>query len=378
MAERVRVSKSSSQSSQSSGRLAFLDALRGIAALAVFLQHAVTAVTTHFLPFIDIGRFGVLLFFLCSGFIIPASLERHPSAGTFWINRFWRLYPLYWVSIAGAVGLAAIGHFALPAEFVAQPGIASAANATMVQFLFGMPDAIRVYWSLTYELIFYGLVTVLFRLGLLRRPELVTGALLLITVLLGFVLPLAGGLATEGFALILVMIATMFVGMVAHAAYTGARPRGAAFATAGVALLTVALLFIASNLREGIRLDRVIYAACTWGGAYLVFGLVLVAHRKPFPRALVALGSISYSIYLLHDLVIAAIPPQPTPLLSVASWLLVGIVIAAATYRWVELPGIALGRRMVRWRSRHARRTEGEIALLPLAAVPAAEASTAD
>ena len=54
------------------------------------------------------GQFGVVLFFLCSGFIIPASLERHGSLQGFWISRFFRLYPIYWVATLAALALVLI------------------------------------------------------------------------------------------------------------------------------------------------------------------------------------------------------------------------------------------------------------------------------
>ena len=40
------------------------------------------------------------VFFLVSGYIIPASLERKGSVRGFWVSRAFRLYPLYIVGIA--------------------------------------------------------------------------------------------------------------------------------------------------------------------------------------------------------------------------------------------------------------------------------------
>ena len=44
---------------------------------------------------IDLGKYGVLLFFLVSGYVIPMSLERHGSLRRFWIGRLFRIYPAY-------------------------------------------------------------------------------------------------------------------------------------------------------------------------------------------------------------------------------------------------------------------------------------------
>src|SRR5437762_8805346 len=99
------------------GRLTFLDALRGVAALAVVAQHlgerlwpAFGHVTTFYF---QAGQFGVVLFFLCSGFVIPASLERYDSLASFWIGRVCRLFPLYWFSLVVAVVLFALARFPL-------------------------------------------------------------------------------------------------------------------------------------------------------------------------------------------------------------------------------------------------------------------------
>src|SRR5690349_23920389 len=95
-------------------RLAWLDMLRGIAALCVVfdhlsyvvLQHARTLVYHWFNP----GDYGVFVFFLISGYIVPASLERKGSVRSFWVSRVFRLYPLYLLAVGIAVALF-LAHF---------------------------------------------------------------------------------------------------------------------------------------------------------------------------------------------------------------------------------------------------------------------------
>lgn len=72
---------------QTRRRLAWLDALRGIAALVVVSEHALEPlfpeaqlpVKAAFEP----GWYGVMVFFLVSGYIVPASLERRGSVRAF-------------------------------------------------------------------------------------------------------------------------------------------------------------------------------------------------------------------------------------------------------------------------------------------------------
>ncbi|MBO0809499.1 MAG: acyltransferase, partial [Actinobacteria bacterium] len=89
-------------------RLAWLDALRGFAALCVVFDHAGSVMFWHVravtYQWIDTGQYGVFVFFLVSGYIVPASLERKGSVRTFWVSRVFRLYPLYVLAlVAGLV-----------------------------------------------------------------------------------------------------------------------------------------------------------------------------------------------------------------------------------------------------------------------------------
>src|SRR4051794_2081867 len=80
----------------SGSRLAWLDAIRGVGASAVLLEHLLYRFLPGLRPYwFNLGMYGVLVFFLVSGYIIPASLEHRGDVRAFWIGRFFRLYPLY-------------------------------------------------------------------------------------------------------------------------------------------------------------------------------------------------------------------------------------------------------------------------------------------
>lgn len=89
----------------SSRRFLELDALRGLAVLAVILFHYSTRYDQLFghrqqpypLDF-KYGYFGVHLFFIISGFVIFMTLEKTASIRMFAFKRFARLYPAYWFS----------------------------------------------------------------------------------------------------------------------------------------------------------------------------------------------------------------------------------------------------------------------------------------
>src|SRR5215469_6079063 len=95
-------------------RLAWLDALRGVAALCVVADHGSGLVLWPGQAFasrwLDLGQYGVFVFFLVSGYIIPASLERKGSVRGFWISRTFRLYPLYLFAIAASAVAYKLGY----------------------------------------------------------------------------------------------------------------------------------------------------------------------------------------------------------------------------------------------------------------------------
>src|SRR3954462_4323901 len=122
-------------------RLAFIDTLRGIAVLAVLLQHALEVIVQHHPTgdyywafhdaigyYINFGRFGVVLFFFVSGFVIPFSFPNSAApVRDFAISRFFRLYPAYWTSlIVGLVTMQLLDSKIYPFGQIA-------ANVTMLQ-----------------------------------------------------------------------------------------------------------------------------------------------------------------------------------------------------------------------------------------------------
>src|ERR1700677_1632377 len=94
-------------------RLARVDAAPGTAALCVVFDHltysVLQPVRNTVYQWFDPGQYGVFVFFLVSGYIVPASLERKGSIRGFWVSRLFRLYPLYLVAVAAMIVLWAIG-----------------------------------------------------------------------------------------------------------------------------------------------------------------------------------------------------------------------------------------------------------------------------
>jgi peptidoglycan/LPS O-acetylase OafA/YrhL len=99
-----------------------------------------------------------------------------------------------------------------------------------------------------------------------------------------------------------------------------------------------------------------------WFGGYaLCLGLYLLRMRNL--RGLVALGTISYSVYLLHPIVLVVVPLPHLPLLTMIVGLAATLAVSWLSYRVIEKPTMDLGRRV-------ARRSRSRVA-----ATPAAEAA---
>jgi peptidoglycan/LPS O-acetylase OafA/YrhL len=397
----------SNASRTGAGRLEFLDAVRGVAALVVALQHTSEQVWTQVLgwshTYFRPGEFGVLAFFLCSGFIIPASLEKRGRLGEFWIGRIFRLWPLYLSALlAVTVGYLVFPGLDLPGE--SNPLAVFAANTTMAQVFTGYPILIGASWTLGYELVFYLLVSGLFALKVHRNSAALAttffaGALVLggtvpvflvthlsgpnATIVAGMILLVAAPalfvkdvptkmrvvaavtmvpavlmLANRPHAMYfsLILIGSMFVGTVMYRMTTGEVSPKVAW---GVFLGAMAAMTLAHGTYHIGYTEPVSGATPQWWteavtflGAYVFFGGMLMLRRKEFPRPFVYLGTISYSVYLMHAVVLILVPQIGSGVATFLLWNVVTLVAASLTYRFIERPAIQLGRRVVAIRRR--------------------------
>lgn len=394
-------------------RLEFLDALRGIAASMVVIEHVLELLYPRFAAFtlerFRFGEFGVVVFFLCSGFIIPASLERRGSLRDFWIGRFFRLYPMYWVTIAAVVFL----HFGVHRYRGLGPDYWShwlrntTINLSIVQDFTGQPLTLGQSWTLAYEMVFYITVSVLFIAGVHKRTAHFAALGLLLSAVVGNhlrtnplnnnpgprtlgVLALAVGIgviATWALtrqvsamarlgsilcaALVLTalvnryeptfqaafFLGTMFFGTAVYR-WTRGQLSERTLALLGIG---VVLAVILAQMRDwspwlhsvpitNYRFHQA--EVLTYLGAYALFMTAVLFRHLTFPRWLTGLGVISYSLYLVHPLVIYSAPLWHNRPTVAAFDFVATVLLSTITYRMVEKPGIRLGRRFNRHRAR--------------------------
>jgi peptidoglycan/LPS O-acetylase OafA/YrhL len=333
-----------------STRLGYVDMLRAVAAISVVITHVLERTTPGFHDFrfstFDFGCFGVSLFFLCSGFVIPRSIERSESVGggvvRFWTKRLLRLYPAYWVSVLLIAGCYVSG-LARPPHDVTVDAPRTLVQLSMLQYLFGQPNFLVVYWTLNYELLFYLLVSLLFAARMLRHTAPIVMMLTVASALFDAALPALGSVPLH--LGLLSFLATMFIGTLVHRWRSGDVPGGQVAAIIGLNLLTLCAVSYAVGLREGNPGARLSQVTGYVAGLAVFLATVLWEPRR-IPAWLLWLGAISYPIYLLHPIVLAVVPQAASVPIAWLVWAAVTIPASAACHVFVERPGMELGERL--------------------------------
>lgn len=353
-------------------RYAHIDGVRALAALLVVWIHvsesfAKFAGAGHWLHDIarglGAGTVGVLLFFIVSGFVIPASFSqgagRLEGLRMFAIRRFFRLYPAYWLSIAGAlVTTWWAWRRPIDVELVA-------ANITMLQRIFGQRHIQGLYWTLEVELIFYVLCMIAYAAGLLHREryQIVAACLSAGVYLVLYVQNFRGWLGdqlVDHHTLVMVHgLSFMFLGTLLRRWHDGEASRTTKLAAMAVIAMQFALWMLAVAMRIGA--DGELIFPRHEGGAVLAALLFICLGMmvRRTTRTMAWLGLISYSIYLFHPVIFYAVlrvvahPRAGWPRLDglhlsvyLAVCLGLTILVSAAVYRWLEAPAIELGRRL--------------------------------
>ncbi|MEO8194607.1 MAG: acyltransferase [Gemmatimonadales bacterium] len=305
-------------------RIAVIDPLRGLAALAVACMHIVhemgfVPMDTRLFSSAPIGRAGVQVFFVISGFVIPYALQksgyRVRDFGRFLLKRLVRLDPPYIAAIALAVLIAAYGTWMKQDAFPYSPP-QLLVHLGYLNVFFRYHWVNPVFWTLGVEVQYYIAVGLMFPL-IMRR-----------SVFWLVVAPACQLLAATS---------TQQLYIFPH--------------------LSFFLLGIAAfHYRQGL-LDRKLFAFAVFMISLHTFFIsvtaaiacILAAIAMAFfsfaPRPLVALGAISYSLYLLHwpvgslvgNFVRHSVPGTP-PLVVVLVSLAGCLAASWGLYRLVELP----------------------------------------
>lgn len=348
--------------------MAALESLRGVAAISVLVYH-VAYIPGRWTPtgldlFIGpLGLYGVPLFFVLSAFVLwyGYASDGRVRGGTahFYRRRFFRIAPLYYlillVHILFIVDRATIRDGILPAATLTF-GVVPGHGAGIVM----------AGWSIGVEMVFYAVFPLLVW-GLRRwsAAVLLLGVAALVSVVAGrsiahikriYDLQLWTASDVETYVSVAYHVVFFAAGIVAALAFTRL-PHDDLSVVRRIARpvlygsIAVIIALFAVNVDNILRF-RPLWAVALAG---LVFAVAAQPPRLLLRRTALWAGTRSFSIYLVHPVVIVALMR-----IGVITWadqslgwmaypaavlvsLAVTLAVSALTYRFIEQPGMALG-----------------------------------
>ena len=324
-----------------------LDVLRALAVACVALSHVLWACDRQ-LPIIndwELGRIGVLLFFVHTSLVLMSSLERG-GTGQHWIRNFYvrRAFRIYPLAIAAVLVTVVFRIPAIvPATFTSPLPGTIATNLLLVQNLVGDRNVTGMLWTLPIEVQMYFVLPLLF-LAARKSVDRV-----LIALALGGCIGLAVQYTSLPglWRLSVGIFAPCFVSGVLAFAILRRNPQQKLPAWTGApVLLAAVLIFIA--LRPTAERPVPGWIACVIIATALPF--IANSRESALTRIAKTICTYSYGVYLLltpilwigFDLLSGRSP--------VVRWIgLVAALIAVPyiAYTVIERPGISLGKALV-------------------------------
>ena len=346
------------------GTILNLQFLRAVAAGLVALFHLQPMLRTRYGTSVSLeaGAVGVDIFFVISGFVMVYSNRRMDrSIAAFLVARLFRIVPLYWLATLAVVAFYQAGFHPNGLVYFEPYMLLQSLFFVTTLFPDGRHDLVlSLGWTLIYELFFYLVFALSFRLGTPQRVLLMVGLVFVALILLGIAMP---GLPHRiAYFTSPILLEFLFGGALAlllmrwQACASTVPAWATPMALGGIALGgALALLpdFLGAPPPGAGR-------ALMWGvpATMIVGGFIVLETRGWVVRSdrALLLGAASYMLYLFHPLtmqgsvkIVGALVPvegQAGALLASLCALAVTIVVACLVHLFVERRILAIGRRV--------------------------------
>jgi peptidoglycan/LPS O-acetylase OafA/YrhL len=310
-------------------RLGYVDQLRALAALYVAVFHALLVLWPQggpeapwYLQWADHGHFGVTAFIVLSGFslALKPAVREQSTAGRYWpfmLKRGLRLLPPYWVALAGSIFLL----YLAPGNVAGGNSGGAAGEWTgkgpvplrsifgfffLVQDIFRLPSPNSPMWSIAVEWHLYFLFPLLVFVGCRYGMRWLLAGSAVVALTLHYLLWGTDAQSTTPHFLVLFTIG------IVTAYAIGAFVRGAApppWLASINGWLLIGLSFVVFVLMSEAEVAADLVAGSIFAVGIYVLGLreqpTLEASRRISrvggAKALMSIGLISYSVYLVHS-----------------------------------------------------------------------------
>ncbi|WP_313063400.1 acyltransferase family protein [Atlantibacter hermannii] len=353
------------------GRIEFANSLRGLAAFAVLISHyfgvfwyardtagqmantIVPSVDQVPVPFyaewvvtfpVAMAPFGVALFFLISGFVIPFSIIKS-STMAFLVGRFFRIYPLYIagfsITLLSIIISGKVSGFAFPYNIDSVlyhylPG---------VHLMAGTPGIDGIIWTLEIEIAFYILCAI--TAPLIRSGSLFFFFIPLLLILFVYFFhdyPWTSNLK------ILAHVSEYIIFMIIGVAFNYVFRGLLSLKKVIIIVIIIACLFFCGMLINNDPNS----VAISYAAALIIFTLSAVTSKYWKSSAILGfLADISYPLYVVHGVMGYAILAHLTsagvsPFASIMAATITSVTVAWILHVTIETPSHNVGKKLMK------------------------------
>jgi peptidoglycan/LPS O-acetylase OafA/YrhL len=219
---------------------------------------------------------------MVSGFVIYWTLEKVKDPMDFIVSRFSRLYPIYWAS--AIITFLTVSYFGLSGREV--PVIDALMNILMFHQYLNFKHIDGVYWTLTIELTFYVWIFTIYKLNLLNYAEYILCPLVILSIV-----NTMGYIETSYFIenLLMLKFISFFISGICFFKITNK--------TSNKKTFIVMLICLFSTIIVNHEILFILFTMFYTLFYCAVSGRLKFLDCKP----LLFFGSISYSLYLIHQ-----------------------------------------------------------------------------